>query len=82
VQPPGDHQVEHEKEIALELENDAFPYPPEPDNPSSFDLPQRRLDRTNQERARDAHGLEAPADDSRLERLEVRDDVRQLRHAR
>ena len=44
-------------------------------------LAKRRIDRAQQERTRHAHRLEPPAHDSRFERREVRDDIRQLRHA-
>ena len=80
VQPARDHQVQHQEQVSLEREDDPLADPPESDDPAALGLAKRRRDRPQQKRARQPHRLEPLADDARLERGEVAQDVRQLRH--
>ena len=80
VQPARDHEVQDQEALALEREDDPLADPREPDDAAAFRLLERRRDRAQQERTAQAHRHEALADDPRLERREVRQDVRQLRH--
>jgi len=82
VEPPGDHQVQHQEQIALEADHDALAEAREPDDTAAGRRRDRRIDRAKQERAREPHALEGRAHDPRLERLDVDGDVGQLRHPR
>ena len=75
-----DHEVQDQEPLALECEHDPLADPREPDDGAAFGLLQGRHDRTQQERAAQAHADEAFADDPRLQRREIRQDVRQLGH--
>ena len=75
-----DHEVQNEKEVALESNHDALAEPSEPGDPAAGRVRQRRVDGTEQERARDPRALQPGAGDARFESFDVDDDVRQLRH--
>ncbi len=81
VEPAGHHQVEDEEETALQLEDDAFSEPPEAQHATSLGARQRRRDGAQEKRAAEPDRLEPLPDDARLERREIGEDVRQLRHA-
>src|SRR5216117_3854477 len=70
VQTPGDHQMDHEKEIALERKDD-----PLADTPDARDLApvrggKRRLHRAQDEGMEQLHALETHPDDARRQRVE------------
>ena len=80
VQTPGDHQMDHEEEIALERKDD-----PLADAPDARDLApvrgaKRRLHRAQDEGMEQLHALETHPDDARRQRVEVGFDVGQLGH--
>ncbi|MNC86801.1 hypothetical protein D3C83_24810 [compost metagenome] len=49
AESPGDHQVEDQEQLTLELEHDALPQPVEIDDPAAHGRGQRRVDRAQQE---------------------------------
>ena len=75
VQTAGDHQVDDDEQLALEREDDALAQAPEPHHGPPLDRGHRRIDRAQDERARQAKPLERLPDDARLEGRQVRDDV-------
>ena len=80
VKSAGDHQVDDEEELPVERDHDAFSEAAQARHPPADRGVERRIDRAEQERARQAHPLEPGPDDSRLQRLDVNDDVGELRH--
>ena len=81
AQPAGDHQVEDQEQLAVELEHDALA-----DAAGTADrLPLHgrdgRVHGAQEERARETNRLERLAADRALERLDVDADVGQLGHA-
>jgi hypothetical protein len=82
VEPAGDHQVQHEKEIAFEREDDALSDAPKIRDTPPVRLRQRRIDGTQEKRRADADGDEAMPDHSGFQSVEIRDDVRELGHWR
>ena len=80
VEPARDHQVQDEKEPALENEDDPLPDAAQRHDFAPLGVAEGRRNRAQKKRAREAHGLETPADHARLERGQVAEDVRQLRH--
>ena len=81
LEPPGDHQVQDEEQVVLEHEDDALAQPLERDDPLAVDGGERRLDRAQQERARQPHLVERLADHAVGDALDVDGDVGQLGHA-
>ena len=81
AQPPGDHQVQDEEQLAVELEDDPLAHPPQADDRASFDGGDRRLQRAHEERIADPQPLERLVQHPRGERFEVERDVGQFRHA-
>ena len=75
VKPAGDHQVDDDEQLTLEREDDALPQAAEPHHGPALDLGHRRIDRAEDERARQTEPLERPPEDARLEGRQVRDDV-------
>ena len=58
VEAAGDHQVDDDEELALEREDDALAQAAEPHDGPALDLGHRRIDRAEDERARQAEPLE------------------------
>src|SRR6266545_3475913 len=81
VETSSHHQVQNEKEIFYQLEDDAFADSPQSQDPLSMNLPQWRFDRANQKGACDPNSIETPPDDPPVQSLQVREDVRQFWHA-
>src|SRR5262245_39364628 len=73
--------MQHEVQVSLERENDPLTHPRETDDAPAFQLRKRRRDGSQEKGTAQAHRFEALADDARLERCEVGEDVGQLRHA-
>ena len=82
VKPSGDHQVQHQPAVILESDSDALSEAPQALDGLPFQLLNGRRHGAEQERAREAHPLEPPPDDARLQGLKVDNDVRELRHGR
>src|SRR5439155_10342971 len=82
VKATGDHQVEDEEELALELEDDALAEAAEPDDPPALRLADRRIDGADEKWGREPDTLERLPDHARGQVLDVDDDVGKLGHAR
>jgi hypothetical protein len=80
VQAAGDHQVDDQPDVVVEADRDALAEPRERCHRRAFDRFQRRRDRAQQERIRDAHAFEPPPADVTIERLDVDGDVRKFGH--
>ena len=80
VQAAGDHQVQHQEEIAVERDDDALAEARDPDHVAPTGVGERRVDGAEHERAGQAHALEPGPADARVERFDVDGDVGQLRH--
>ena len=81
MQAARDHQVQHEKEVVVQLEDDPLAEARDRPNRLSLDGGDRRVEGPEEEGARDPRGEERLSDDAGLERDEVRGNVGQLRHA-
>src|SRR5207247_1955939 len=77
-QASRDHQMHHEERILGEGEDDALADAPDVADGVSLDGFDWRIDRTQDEGAEKMQTLERPADEARLQRLDVDDDVRKL----
>jgi len=73
--------VKDEEQLAFRLENDPLAQAAQADNGPAFDGGKRWIDRAQQKRAGQPHRRDAPADDSRLERTKIEQDVRKLGHS-
>ena len=80
AQPPGDHQVDHEEELALEADHDALAEPAQLDHAPTGEGLDRRLDRAQHEHAAQPHAVEHAPLHVSLERAQVDLDVGQLGH--
>jgi hypothetical protein len=80
AEPPRDHQVQNEKEVVVRAQDDPLAQSLHRAHRLALDRRHRRVDRTKQERARDARALERLVDDARPEALDVDGHVRKLRH--
>ena len=78
-EPARDHQVDHEEEPALEPDSDPFADAAQLGDRASLGLLQRRVPRAERDRA-DAHRLEGRSEDPGVEGVEIRGDLRELRH--
>src|SRR5207247_2529076 len=80
AQAAGDHQMDHEKQLIVELESDAFADAPKSANDRTADGIERRIDRAEDERAEQTNLIEAPAENPRAERFDINDDVGEFGH--
>lgn len=76
----GNHEMKDQEELALRLDDHALAEALHAGNGAPDDRIERRVGRTEEERARQPDALNAPADDPRLQRVKIERDVRQLRH--
>src|SRR5439155_12065864 len=60
AKPAGDHQVEDEKELGLERDDEALAEAAEPDHPLALRIANRRIDRAQEKGAREPDPLEPP----------------------
>jgi hypothetical protein len=74
--------VEHEKQLSLELDNDALAETLKPDDGSTRSDRQRGLDGAQKKGARKSYARQRPAEHPRLERFKIYDDVREFRHVK
>lgn len=79
-QAAGDHQMKHEVKVFIEVEDDALAHTPGRRDAPAVNLAQRRIERTNEEGARDAHLRELLAEDPPAQVEQIDFDVGQLRH--
>ena len=75
AQPPGDHQVDDEKQIVVEGEHEALADAAHTANGLGMNGSERRIDGAQDEGAVQGDPLEAAADDVARQRLEIDDDV-------
>ncbi len=80
MQTAGNHQVEHQPQVAFHPDRDALADAPQFAHRTALRTGERRLHCAQQERARNAHLLQLLSQDARLERADISGDVRQLRH--
>src|SRR5229473_2420020 len=72
--------MDHQKQIALELDGDSLADPAQSEHPFAFDFPDGRIRGAQDERARQANPLQALATDEGVQSLDVDDYVRKFRH--
>src|SRR3970040_491691 len=68
VEPPRDHEVEHEEQLAVQLDHDPFSQAREAGDRPTFDGREWWFDRPEEERARNPDVLQPRAQDAWLER--------------
>ena len=81
AEAPSNHQVEDQKRIAFELENDSLAQTARRNNRSAANRIERRLDGTQQKRGREPHVFNRVADNARTKRVQIKLDVREFGHA-
>jgi hypothetical protein len=80
-EPPGNHQVEDQKRMAIHLEHDSLAQAAQRHNPATSDRIERRIDGTEQKGGRQPHVLNRVTDDARAKRVQIQLDVWEFRHA-
>ena len=75
VKTTGNHQVQDEEELGVELEHDPFSEAVQRDNRPAVERRQRRVDGAEQKRRYEADSFEPTADDTRPERMQIKEDV-------
>ena len=80
LEAAGDHQMEDDEDRVVHFPDDPFAEPSQISNVPAFDVAERRIDRTQEKRAGQAHGREPLAEDPRAERMQIQLDVRQFGH--
>ena len=81
AQPAGDHQMQDEKEVALQLEDDPLAQTIQRDNCFSVRSRQWRIDRAQEKRRGQPDAFDSMPDDARGKRVQVEQDVGKLRHS-
>lgn len=79
LESPGDHQVDDEKQIVLELPHQPLAEPPESKHLPAVGVIDWRIEGADQEGAGETNALEPLAGDARAERMQVELDVWQFR---
>jgi hypothetical protein len=82
VQTAGNHEVEHQVKVALEIEDDTLPQAPKAGDAPSLSGFDRRIERPQEKRAREPHAKEWLSDYAGRERRQIREDVGELGHGR
>jgi hypothetical protein len=80
MQPSGDHQVQHQPQIAVKAYRYAFSDAAQRRHNTAVDTAERRVRSPEQEGTCDTHLLETLTENSRFERADVGGDVGQFRH--
>ena len=80
AEPSRNHEVEHQEDLAFRFHRDPLAEAVEIDDASPDNGGERRLDRTEQERRREAYTLDAAAEDPRRQGVQVEENVWQFRH--
>ncbi len=80
MQPPGDHQVQHQPELSLQADGDPLAKPAQRFDRLVRGGLERRVERPQQKRAVYAHTGKGPADNPALESFQVDRNVGQLGH--
>jgi hypothetical protein len=81
VQPPGDHEVDHQVKLTLERDHDPLAEPAYVPSEPSFRLRERRRHGAQKEGTRETNTFQPCAADPRGQVLDVHDHVRKLGHA-
>jgi hypothetical protein len=69
VQPPGDHQMDDDKQLLLERDDQPLPEPTKADDRLAAHGAHRRIDRSQQERREQPHPLQARPHNARRQSL-------------
>src|SRR5205823_3638773 len=80
AQSSCDHEVENQKQIPIEADDDAFARTEDVPNGQSDNRFERRVNRPQHERADEMQLFKPLAGHTRLERVDVDDDIRKLWH--
>ena len=80
LEPPRDHQVQHQKKFPLQPDHDPLAQPAEAHHPLALGVAEGRIHRPQQERAQQAHLLQRLPLDARPQVFQVKRDVGQFRH--
>src|SRR5262245_47295930 len=80
MKPTRNHQVNYKKKFVLQAENDPLSHSTKISDHLAFSQRQRRINRSQHERACDAYVLQPLIADLRLEPLQVGEYVRKFRH--
>jgi hypothetical protein len=80
VEAPGDHQMDDQKELVLEFEDDALADSPQAQNPAALDSANRRLEGTQYKRTANTDLLNGFLENALLERFYIDRNVGQLGH--
>ena len=75
-----DHQVKDEEQVSFRLEDNPFAEPPKADEFPSLDARERRVHRTQEKGIGESDSCDSPPDESRFQRVQIQQDVRELRH--
>ena len=79
-QTAGNHQMENEKQIAVQCKDDPLSQPVQRHDRSTLDDRQWRIDGAKEKGGGESNLLDTAADDARREGMQVKKDVRQLWH--
>ena len=80
AETPGDHQMQNEEQLALQLEDDPLTEPVQRDDGLALQRRQGWIDGTQEERGRQPDAVHAMPDDARSEGVQVEQDVGELGH--
>ncbi len=80
VEPARNHEVDHEREFVLEVDDDPLAEPGEVDDTPSPDHVEGRVVGLQEREGRNSHVLEGGPADPGVERLDVHRDLGELRH--
>src|SRR5262249_36947095 len=79
AQPPRDHQVQDQEQIAIEFEDDPLPDPPDAADQLATNRLEWRIDRSQDEGTEEIDARETMPDDMAGQRLEIDDNVGKFR---
>lgn len=82
AQPPGDHEMDDDEELVLQLPHEALAHPAKEEHPAAGERGEGWIDGAEDERVRQSDGFQPAAEDAALERLQIDHDVRKLWHLR
>jgi hypothetical protein len=80
LKTPGDHEVQHQEELAFECEHDSFAQSSQTGDRATFNRGNGRDCGAQEKGTGDAQGEQAAADDAAVEAVEVRGEIGQLGH--
>ena len=80
MEPPGNHQVQHQPQLLINSNRDSLADATESPNRAPFNCTQRRIYRTQQEHGSQPDALQRLTHDPRFKGSDVCRDIRQFRH--